>query len=115
MSKHVDFLGHRYKRTYVVITDIDGLIVSGIFKNYDKAVGHVMNCIWEFSESYKGEGDIFEIGEMQYDENNDSITVKFKDATWKEPCEETYWIIPYDRYKKKWNAPKSPLKEVGGT
>lgn len=114
MSKHIDFLGHRYKRTYVVITDIDGLIVSGIFKNYDKAVGHVMNCLWEFSESFKDEGDIFEIGEMQYDDVNDHITVKFKDATWKEPCEETYWIIPYDRYKKKWNAPKSPTKEVGG-
>ena len=52
---------------------------------------------------------------MQYDENNDNITVKFKDATWKEPCEETYWIIPYDKYKKKWNAPKLPLKEEGGT
>ena len=115
MSKHIDFRGRRYKRTYVVITDIDGLIVSGIFKNYDKAVGHVMNSLWEFSESYKDEGDIFEIGEMQYDENNDNITVKFKDATWKEPCEETYWIIPYDRYKKKWNAPKSPTKEVDGT
>ena len=115
MSKHIDFLGRRYKRTYVVIADIDGLIVSGIFKNYDKAVGHVMNCLWEFSESYKDEGDIFEIGEMQYDENSDNITVKFKDATWKEPCEETYWIIPYDRYKKKWNAPKSPTKEVDGT
>ena len=114
MSKHIDFLGHRYKRTYVVIADIDGLIVSGIFKNYDKAVGHVMNCLWEFSESYKDEGDIFEIGEMQYDENNDNITVKFKDATWKEPCEETYWIIPYDKYKKKWNTPKPPTKEVDG-
>lgn len=114
MSKHIDFLGHRYKRTYVVIADIDGLIVTGIFKNYDEAVGHVMNSLWEFSESYKDEGDIFEIGEMQYDENNDNITVKFKDATWKEPCEETYWIIPYDKYKKKWNAPKSPTKEVDG-
>ena len=114
MSKHIDFLGHRYKRTYVVIADIDGLIVSGIFKNYDEAVGHVMNSLWEFSESYKDEGDIFEIGEMQYDENNDNITVKFKDATWKEPCEETYWIIPYDRYNKKWDAPKSPTKEVDG-
>lgn len=112
MSKHIDFLGHRYKRTYVVITDIDGLIVTGIFKNYDEAVGHVMNSLWEFSESYKDEGDIFEIGEMQYDENNDNITVKFKNATWKEPCEETYWIIPYDKYKKKWNAPKSPTKDV---
>ena len=115
MSKHIDFLGHRYKRTYVVITDIDGLIVSGIFKNYDEAVGHVMNCLWEFSESYKDEGDIFEIGEMQYDENNDNITVKFKDATWEKPCKETYWIIPYDRYKKKRKAPKLPLKEEGGT
>ena len=114
MSKRIDFLGHRYKRTYVVIADIDGLIVSGIFKNYDEAVGHVMNSLWEFSESYKDEGDIFEIGEMQYDENNDNITVKFKDATWKEPCEETYWIIPYDRYKKKWDAPKLPTKEVDG-
>ena len=114
MSKHIDFRGRRYKRIYVVIADIDGLIVSGIFKNYDEAVGHVMNSLWEFSESYKDEGDIFEIGEMQYDENNDNITVKFKDATWKKPCEETYWIIPYDRYKKKWDAPKLPTKEVDG-
>ena len=106
MSKYYDILGRGYKRTYVVVVDIDGLIVSGIFNSYEKALGHVMVCINEFSKSYESEGDLFEIGKLEECENGDSITVRFQYHTWNKPCEETYQILFYDERKRKWDKPK---------
>ena len=98
--------GQAYYRQYVVITDIDGLLVSGIFDDYEKAVGHVMVCLWEFSESYKEEGDWFKIGEPEYYDEGMYITIKFQSHHWEKPCEETYFILEYDTRKPELDKPK---------
>ena len=98
--------GQAYYRQYVVITDIDGLLVSGIFDDYEKAVGHVMVCLWEFSESYKEEGDWFKIGEPEYYDEGMHITVKFQSHHWQKPCEETYFVLEYDTRKPELDKPK---------
>lgn len=103
--------GEAYYRQYVVITDIDGLLVSGIFDDYEKAVGHVMVCLWEFSESYKKEGDWFKIGEPEYYDEGMYITVKFQSHYWEKPREETYFVLEYDTRKPELDKPKKS-KEV---
>ena len=105
-----DRKGEAYYRQYVVITDIDGLLVSGIFDDYDKAVGHVMVNLWEFSESYKEDGDWFKIGEPEYYDEGMHITVKFQSHYWEKPCEETYFVLEYDTRKPELDKPKESKK-----
>ena len=106
-----DSSGQAYYRQFVVVTDIDGLLVSGIFDDYDKAVGHVMVNLWEFSESYKKDGDWFKIGEPQYYDEGMHITVKFQSHHWAKPCEETYFILEYDIRKPELDKPKERKRE----
>ena len=93
-----DFLGHAYHRRFVVVTDMhDGdLITDGIYEDYHTAVGHVMAYIWEFSDSYKNDGDKFEISLPDYRDNGEYITIKFQSHNWEKPREEICMILYSD-------------------
>ena len=107
-----DILGKAYHRTFIVVVDLDGLIADGIYEDYRTAAGQVITSIWEFQESYQEEGDEFEIGQIQYGENSDSITIKYKSHYWSKPCETTYYILYNDGERMpEHDRPKKPKKE----
>lgn len=84
------------KRQFVVVSqNDDGMWCHGIFDDYYTALGHVMEMIWEFKESYKGEGDSFEFTEAYYMEGDGGycVHVKFKHSGWEKECEEFYYIL----------------------
>lgn len=109
MSKFIDTFGHGYKRRFVALdkSDNGSLFVCGIFNSYEKALGHIMMNIDEFSESYnEKEGDVFEVGKLKHGEYYDSITVKFQQTSWDKPHMEVYYIVEHKKRKKKWDRPK---------
>ena len=84
-----------YDRRFALVVDMDGeLLCVGIYEQYNEAVGSMMCDIWDFSESYKEEGDIFEIGKIESTDNGDMLTVTFKKTFWAKECKE-YWHILY--------------------
>ncbi len=97
MSTYIDVLGRGYHRQYIVINEMeDDVIACKVCEDYDTAVGYAMNRIWEFEESYKDDGDKFEIGKLENNENSDSIRFRFKSHYWDHYCEEVYRILYYD-------------------
>ena len=87
--------GRAYHRRFILAVDMhDGLpCVDGIYEDYNTAVGDMMLSIWEFRESYKEDGDVFEIGELEDGENGDFIKIKFQSHHWDHSEEETYMIL----------------------
>ncbi len=108
--RYNDILGHGYDRKFVVVNDNDGLLIDGIYDDFEKAVGSVMTSIWEMKDSYKCAGDEFQIGDLEDDENGVHITIRFKYHTWENAAEETWYILFYDKRKKKWDKPKGGKK-----
>ena len=105
--------GRAYHRRFVLVVDLnDGMpIVDGIYEDYATAVGEMMLSIWEFRESYKDDGDIFEIGELEDGNNGDFITIKFQSHNWEHPCEETYMILYCDERAREHDKPKKGEKQ----
>ena len=87
-------------RKYVVVNDQhdEGKFVLGIYDDELTAVGMMMTSIWDFKDSYKKDGDSFEISDPYYlgGEGADSgigIKVTFKAACWKKAEEEHYYVL----------------------
>ncbi len=72
----------------------DGIFCTGIFNDVETAIGHAMNSIWDFQDSYKGEGDSFEISSPQDTEGDGGFAIfaKYKAASWEHEC-VSYWYI----------------------
>lgn len=104
MSEYRDIVGNKYHRRFVVVNEMeDTMIACGIYEDYYTAVGYVMTSIWEFADSYKNEGDVFEIGNLEDGENGDFIRVRFKYHSWDKVCEEYYHILFCDDLiERKW-------------
>lgn len=83
---------------YVVVSESDdgAHFCLGIFNNYKTAIGEIMEHIWDFKESYKDEGDMFEITDP-YDMEGEGgwcITITYKSKHWEhEPCKEHYMVL----------------------
>lgn len=83
-------------KSYVVISTSDcGTFCMGIYKDFYAAVGRVMCLIYDFKESYKGEGDEFSYTDLEEDEGQVGwlIRVSFKKACWEHGEEEIYYIL----------------------
>lgn len=95
---YTDCLGKKQYRRYVVILDMNPeIICCGIYDSYFDAVGHIMNFIWEMAESYKKDGDEFEIGlPEELEDGGETILITFKHHAWKESCWERYYILEYE-------------------
>ena len=100
-----DVLGRKIDRKYILVVFMcDGPVCDGIFETFEEAVGTMMCSIWEFSDSYKDEDDIFEYSELNTDGDVPFITVTFKDATWTKAEKETSYILTDDRLIKEETA-----------
>lgn len=84
-------------KRFVAIEDhVDGgMFCLGIFKDYRTAVGEIMESIWDFKDSYKNEGDVFEYSEPETMEGEcgEVMTVRYKHSSWKEECKHYYYIL----------------------
>ena len=77
----------------------DGIFCIGVFDDVEKAIGHAMNAIWDFQNSYKDEGDKFEIS-APYDLEGDAgfgIDVTFKYSKWDHECTHHWYILDYTK------------------
>ena len=87
------------KRKYVLVTDSqDTIMCLGIYENYYEALGHAMDSIFQFKESYKGEGDIFQISDpfLLDSDAGEGIEITYKASCWEEPYKEMYCILYTD-------------------
>lgn len=115
MSIYHDLQGHAYHRRFVVVNEMeDTMIAHGVYEDYNTAVGEVMLSIWDFAESYKAEGDVFEIGEMENGENGDFIRIRFKSHYWDRFVEEYYHILYCDEWKPELDDPDKALYKKRG-
>ena len=85
------------KQKYVVVNEHDGggVFCFGVYDDYDKALGVVMRNIWDFKESYKDDGDTFEIS-APYPLEGDGgygIAVTYKAKSWEKPYKDYYFIL----------------------
>lgn len=85
---------------YVLVSEqsSEAMFCLGVYNDYHEAVGHAMDSIWDFKESYKGEDDFFEYTEPMPMEGDggEFISVKYKAACWThmdKPQEEFYYIL----------------------
>ncbi len=70
---------------------------EGVFDNYYTAVGKMMDRIWEFSESYKKDGDVFEINNpivSDVDGESERVRIRFKSVNWEKEEFESWYILP---------------------
>lgn len=85
-----------------VFDDGDGaMFCTGIYDDFEKALGATMLDIYDFKDSYRKEGDLFAIGDLEDVEGEGGvfITVKFKATTWNEGHEHYYYILFVDGEK----------------
>lgn len=74
----------------------DCVACIGVFDKLHEAVGKAYLTISEFSESYKGENDIFTIGRLTKDGcGGYFIAVDFKASCWEKSEQEVYRILPF--------------------
>lgn len=92
-------------RKYVVVTDTHGggAFCDGIYDDYCEALGHAMDDIFEFKESYKGEGDIFTFTdpELMEGDGGQCITVTFKRSGASEERVHDVMILYHDTAERK--------------
>ena len=88
------------KRRFVNVYDSGNMTMfcTGIYDDFEKALGATMWDIFDFQESYKDEGDFFEIGGLEELDGDGGlyITVTFKASSWKESDSHNYYILFQD-------------------
>lgn len=84
-------------RKFVNVYDAGNMtmICTGIYDDFDKALGATMWDIFEFQDNYKDDGDFFKIGYLEELDGDGGlyITVTFKKAAWKENDVHHYYIL----------------------
>ena len=85
------------KRQFVYVVEMsDDVMCMGVYDNYFEAVGRMMDSIWEFSESYKKDGDMFSFSEPVWRDDSESgmfVEVEFKAACWSHSEKEIHRIL----------------------
>lgn len=78
------------------------MFCTGIYDDFEKALGATMWDIFDFKESYKDEGDFFEIGDLEELEGDGGlcITVTFRSSVWKVNHIHRYYILFQDEEEK---------------
>lgn len=87
------------RKWVLTVYTCEELFCEGVFDNYYEAVGKMMSRIWEFSESYKDDGDEFEIGNpilSETDGESEKLIVKYRSHSWKESECEVWNILSLD-------------------
>ena len=86
------------KRKFVVINDQieNGKFCTWVGDDVYGAIGRIMDSIWDFSDSYKDDGDEFHISEMYEITEGLQIDVTFKASSWENPSNESWYILFYD-------------------
>ena len=91
-------------RKFVNVYDSGNMTMfcTGIYDDFEKALGATMWDIFDFQESYKDEGDFFEIGGLEELDGDGGlyITVTFRASSWKETDCHHYYILFQDDEEK---------------
>lgn len=92
-------------RKFVNVYDSGNMTIfcTGIYDDFEKALGATMWDIFDFKDSYKGEHDFFEIGDLEELDGDGGlyITVTFRSAAWNENCVHHYYILFEDEEEKR--------------
>ena len=88
-------------RKFVNVYDTGNMTMfcTGIYDDFDKALGATMWDIFDFKDNYRDEGDFFEIGDLEEIGDGDGgvyITVTFRSSAWEENCVHHYYILFQD-------------------
>lgn len=87
---------------YVLVEEDDpsygGIYCLGIYDSVYTAIGYAMTRIWEFGESYKKDGDIFEYSEFDEASGEEVLVceVRYKHAGEANPSKDYFYILFYE-------------------
>ena len=91
-------------RKFVNVVDHGNMAVfcTGIYNDFEKALGASMFDIYDFKDNYRNDGDFFEIGDLEELDCDGGvfIRIRFKAGVWKEPEENIYYILFQDEAGK---------------
>ena len=78
------------------------IFCTGIYNDFEKALGATMFDIYDFKDNYRKDGDFFDIGDLEELEGDGGlfIIVRFKVETWNEPAEHIHYILFQDEAGK---------------
>lgn len=86
------------KKRWTVVhqyADESSIFCHGVFKQYNTALGDVMDDIFDFKTNYEDEGDIFEIG-CPYElegEGGEGIDVAYKKHHWNGEAKVSHYYL----------------------
>lgn len=90
---------------YIVVDEFDSgtLFAIGIVDSFEKAVAIMMSCVWAIQESYKDEGDIFQISQLEtrIDGGGYVLDITYKAKSWDKPESGRYHILTVENESKK--------------
>lgn len=91
-------------RRFVNVEDHgDGaMFCTGIYNDFEKALGASMFDIYDFKNNYRKDGDFFEIGDLEELDGDGGlyIMVTFRSAAWNENLVHYYYILFQDDEEK---------------
>ena len=87
-------------RKFVNVIDHGSMAVfcTGVYNDFEKALGATMFDIYDFKDNYRKEGDFFDISDLEELDCDGGVYIitRFKAETWNEPDERIYYILFLD-------------------